>query len=352
MGSVIIGSGRALPARIVTNDELSEIVDTTDEWIVPRTGIHTRHVAIEETCTDLGAQAALRALGLEEGGWQREAGAIEAASLDMIICPTLTADTHFPSEAARIRERIGATNAVCYDMSCACSGCVYGLSTADLIMAGAAFARQEAARTGRPLRCNDVRRVLVVAAERLSKLVDWEERATCILFGDGAAAAVYRATEDDNLGIQSTFIAADGSGAEYLRMEALPVEDPFAEDRTVDPKARFLKMQGAAVVRFTARAVPQAIDTALQRAGITADDIDWVVPHQANLRILDVIARRYHLPKEKVYVNMDRFGNTSSASVPICLNEMRRNGLLREGQTIVCTGFGGGLTYGAFVLKL
>mgnify|MGYP002580803395 CR=1 FL=1 len=352
MGSVIIGSGRALPARIVTNDELSEIVDTTDEWIVPRTGIHIRHVAIEETCTDLGAQAALRALGLEEGGWQREAGAIEAASLDMIICPTLTADTHFPSEAARIRERIGATNAVCYDMSCACSGCVYGLSTADLIMAGAAFARQEAARTRTPLRCNDVRRVLVVAAERLSKLVDWEERATCILFGDGAAAAVYRATEDDNLGIQSTFIAADGSGAEYLRMEALPVEDPFAEDRTVDPKARFLKMQGAAVVRFTARAVPQAIDTALQRAGITADDIDWVVPHQANLRILDVIARRYHLPKEKVYVNMDRFGNTSSASVPICLNEMRRNGLLREGQTIVCTGFGGGLTYGAFVLKL
>ena len=187
MGSVIIGSGRALPARIVTNDELSEIVDTTDEWIVPRTGIHIRHVAIEETCTDLGTQAALRALGLEEGGWQREAGAIDAATLDMIICPTLTADTHFPSEAARIRERIGATNAVCYDMSCACSGCVYGLSTADLIMAGAAFARQEAARTGTPMRCNDVRRVLVVAAERLSKLVDWEERATCILFGDGAA---------------------------------------------------------------------------------------------------------------------------------------------------------------------
>ena len=194
--------------------------------------------------------------------------------------------------------------------------------------------------------------MLVVSAETLSRIVDYTDRGTCILFGDGAAAAVYRATEDDNLGIQSTFVAADGSGAEYLRMEALPVEDPFAEDRTVDPKARFLKMQGAAVVRFTARAVPQAIDTALQRAGITADDIDWVVPHQANLRILDVIARRYHLPKEKVYVNMDRFGNTSSASVPICLNEMRRNGLLREGQTIVCTGFGGGLTYGAFVLKL
>ena len=174
----------------------------------------------------------------------------------------------------------------------------------------------------------------------------------CILFGDGAAAAVYQATEDETVGILSTFTAADGSGAEYLHMEALPVEDPLSGDRTVDPKARFLKMQGAPVVRFTARAVPLAIDTALKRAGVTAEEIDWVVPHQANLRILDVIARRYHLPKEKIYVNMDRFGNTSSASVPICLNEMRKNGLLKEGQTIVCTGFGGGLTYGAFVIKL
>ena len=185
--------------------------------------------------------------------------------------------------------------------------------------------------------------MLVVSAETLSRIVDYTDRGTCILFGDGAAAAVYRATEDDNLGIQSTFIAADGSGAEYLRMEALPVEDLPQRTATVDPKARFLKMQGAAVVRFTARAVPQAIDTALQRAGITADDIDWVVPHQANLRILDVIARRYHLPKEKVYVNMDRFGNTSSASVPICPMRCAETDC-REGQTIVCTGFGGGLS--------
>ena len=232
-------------------------------------------------------------------------------------------------------DKLGAGAIGAFDINNACTGFVSATDIADC------YIKSGKART-----------VLVVSAETLSRIVDYTDRGTCILFGDGAAAAVYRATEDDNLGIQSTFIAADGSGAEYLRMEALPVEDPFAEDRTVDPKARFLKMQGAAVVRFTARAVPQAIDTALQRAGITADDIDWVVPHQANLRILDVIARRYHLPKEKVYVNMNRFGNTSSASVPICLNEMRRNGLLREGQTIVCTGFGGGLTYGAFVLKL
>ena len=182
--------------------------------------------------------------------------------------------------------------------------------------------------------------------------MDYTDRSTCILFGDGAAAAVYRATENEKIGIQSTFVAADGSGADYLHMQALPVEDPFAPERPVDPKARFLKMQGAAVVRFTARAVPLAIDTALQRAGVAAEEIDWVVPHQANLRILDVIAKRYHLPREKVYVNMEYFGNTSSASVPICLDEMRKKGLLSEGQTIVCTGFGAGLTYGAFVLKL
>ena len=290
------------------------MVDTNDEWIVQRTGVRERRIAKNMHTWELALGAAQDALADAK---------IDAGELDLILVSTCTPDTNTPNTAAILQNRLGA------------GGFVSATDIADC------YIKSGKART-----------VLVVSAETLSRIVDYTDRGTCILFGDGAAAAVYRATEDESLGIQSTFVAADGSGAEYLRMEALPVEDPFAEDRTVDPKARFLKMQGAAVVRFTARAVPQAIDTALQRAGITADDIDWVVPHQANLRILDVIARRYHLPKEKVYVNMDRFGNTSSASVPICLNEMRRNGLLREGQTIVCTGFGGGLTYGAFVLKL
>ena len=317
INSQLIGTGACLPDFVLTNAMLEHMVDTNDEWIVQRTGVRERRIAKNMHT------------------WELALGAAQDGELDLILVSTCTPDTNTPNTAAILQNKLGAGAIGAFDINNACTGFVSATDIADC------YIKSGKAKT-----------VLVVSAETLSRIVDYTDRGTCILFGDGAAAAVYRATEDESLGIQSTFVAADGSGAEYLRMEALPVEDPFAEDRTVDPKARFLKMQGAAVVRFTARAVPQAIDTALQRAGITADDIDWVVPHQANLRILDVIARRYHLPKEKVYVNMDRFGNTSSASVPICLNEMRRNGLLREGQTIVCTGFGGGLTYGAFVLKL
>jgi len=319
INSQLIGTGACLPDFVLTNAMLEHMVDTNDEWIVQRTGVRERRIAKNMHTWELALGAAQDALADAK---------IDAGELDLILVSTCTPDTN-------TQNKLGAGAIGAFDINNACTGFVSATDIADC------YIKSGKAKT-----------VLVVSAETLSRIVDYTDRGTCILFGDGAAAAVYRATEDESLGIQSTFVAADGSGAEYLRMEALPVEDPFAEDRTVDPKARFLKMQGAAVVRFTARAVPQAIDTALQRAGITADDIDWVVPHQANLRILDVIARRYHLPKEKVYVNMDRFGNTSSASVPICLNEMRRNGLLREGQTIVCTGFGGGLTYGAFVLKL
>ena len=326
INSQLIGTGACLPDFVLTNAMLEHMVDTNDEWIVQRTGVRERRIAKNMHTCELALGAAQDALADAK---------IDAGELDLILVSTCTPDTNTPNTAAILQDKLGAGAIGAFDINNACTGFVSATDIADC------YIKSGKART-----------VLVVSAETLSRIVDYTDRGTCILFGDGAAAAVYRATEDDNLGIQSTFVAADGSGAEYLRMEALPVEDPFAEDRTVDPKARFLKMQGAAVVRFTARAVPQAIDTALQRAGITADDIDWVVPHQANLRILDVITRRYHLPKEKVYVNMDRFGNTSSASVPICLNEMRRNGLLREGQTIVCTGFGGGLTYGAFVLKL
>ena len=321
INSQLIGTGACLPDFVLTNAMLEHMVDTNDEWIVQRTGVRERRIAKNMHTWELALGAAQDALADAK---------IDAGELDLILVSTCTPDTNTPNTAAILQNKLGAGAIGAFDINNACTGFVSATDIADCY----------------------IKTVLVVSAETLSRIVDYTDRGTCILFGDGAAAAVYRATEDESLGIQSTFVAADGSGAEYLRMEALPVEDPFAEDRTVDPKARFLKMQGAAVVRFTARAVPQAIDTALQRAGITADDIDWVVPHQANLRILDVIARRYHLPKEKVYVNMDRFGNTSSASVPICLNEMRRNGLLREGQTIVCTGFGGGLTYGAFVLKL
>ena len=305
---------------------LEQMVDTSDEWIVQRTGVHERRIAKNTHTWELALGAAQDALA--------DAG-ISAEELDLILVSTCTPDSNTPNIASIVQDKLGARQVGAFDINNACTGFISATDIAD------SYIKAGKAKT-----------VLVVSAETLHRIVDYTDRSTCVLFGDGAAAAVYRATEDETIGICSTFVAADGSGADYLHMEALPTEDPFAGDRTVDPKARFLKMQGAAVVRFTARAVPHAIDTALQRAGVPAENIDWVVPHQANLRILDVIAKRYHLPKEKLYVNMDRFGNTSSASVPICLDEMRKKGLLHEGQTIVCTGFGGGLTYGAFVLKL
>ena len=261
---------------------------------------------------------------------------ITAEELDLILVSTCSPDTNTPNTASILQDKLGARQVGAFDINNACTGFVSATDIAD------SYIKSGKAKT-----------VLVVSAETLSRIVDYTDRSTCILFGDGAAAAVYQATEDETVGILSTPSPRQTARVQSIcTWKPLPVEDPLSGDRTVDPKARFLKMQGAPVVRFTARAVPLAIDTALKRAGVTAEEIDWVVPHQANLRILDVIARRYHLPKEKIYVNMDRFGNTSSASVPICLNEMRKNGLLHEGQTIVCTGFGGGLTYGAFVIKL
>lgn len=326
INSQLIGTGSYIPDFVLTNEMLEKMVDTSDEWIVKRTGVRERRIARNTYTWELALGAARKAL---------EDAKISAEELDLIVVSTCTPDTNTPHMASRLQDLLGARQIAAMDVNNACAGFVAATDIAD------SYIKAGKAKT-----------VLVVSAETLSRITDYTDRSTCILFGDGAAAVVYRATEDESAGIQSTFLAADGSGAEYLQMEALPLEDPFAEDRTVDPKARFLKMQGAAVVRFTARAVPLAIDTALQRAGVTADEIDWIVPHQANLRILDVISRRYNLPREKVYVNMDRFGNTSSASVPICLDEMRKNRLLRAGQTIVCTGFGGGLSYGAFVLKL
>ncbi len=327
MGTHLIGTGACIPDFVLTNEMLEQMVDTSDDWIVKRTGVRERRIAKGRHTWELALGAAEEAL--------RDAG-LQAQDLDLILVSTCTPDTNTPNTASILQEKLGARQVGAIDINNACTGFISATDIADSF-----------------IKCGKAKNVLVVSAETLSRITDFTDRSTCILFGDGAAAAIYQAGSGDGSGILSTFIASDGSGADYLYMEALPVEeDPFAKDRPVDPKARFVKMQGPAIVRFTAKAVPFAIDTAIHKAGLSAEDIDWVVPHQANLRILDVIAKRYNLPKEKIYVNMDRYGNTSSASVPICLNEMRRNGMLQKGQIIVCTGFGGGLTYGAFVLKL
>ncbi|MCI8424292.1 MAG: beta-ketoacyl-ACP synthase 3 [Adlercreutzia sp.] len=357
MFSVIIGSGRSLPKRTVTNDELGAIVDTSDEWIVPRTGIHTRQIATEETCTDLGAEAALRALGQAAGGWQREEGAIDPATLDMIICPTLSPDTHFPSQAARIRERIGAENAVCYDMSCACSGCVYGISTADLMLAGSAFDRASAEAAGRAPRRNVVRRVLVVAAERLSRLVDWDDRATCILFGDGAGAVVLE-WRDHEEGVLSSYMENTDDTARTLWCDSAfcARETPFAaegegaaEREGLDP---YMRMAGQAVFKFATAAMMRCTEEALVRAGLTIEDVTLFTPHQANERIIRYAAKKMDLPMERFQLIIGHVGNVSGASALIALNEALCDGKLTQGDIACMTAFGGGLTAGSCVIRI
>lgn len=351
MGSVIIGSGKSLPARVVTNDELGQIVDTTDEWIVPRTGIHTRHIADGETCTDMGAEAALRALGAQEGGWQREEGAIDAASLDMVICPTLTADQHFPSQAARIRERIGAVNAVCFDMSCACSGCVYGTSTADMLLLASAADRAAAAAAGREPARNSLRRILVVAAERLSRLVDWDDRSTCILFGDGAGAVVME-WRDDAEGFLSSYMENTDDTERTLWCDAAFSERATPFSAAPEGCDTYMRMAGQAVFKFATAAMMRSIDEALARAGLTYDDVTLFAPHQANERIIRYAAKKMGLPMERFQVSIDHIGNVSGASALIALNEALTEGKLAVGDVACMAGFGGGLTAGACVFRV
>lgn len=331
INSVLIGTGSYVPEFVLTNEKLEELVETNDEWIVKRTGISERRIALGMRTWDLAIEAGRNAMADAN---------ISPEEVDFVILSTCTPDTFSPTLSAVVHEKLGLINACAVDVNACCTGFCYATDIAD------SYIKSGKAKT-----------VLVISAETLHRITDYTDRGTCILFGDGAGAAVYRAVDDEqnleNAGVISTYMGIDGSGADYLYMEALPVEeDPFHSDRTYSEKNRFLKMQGSAVVRFTAKAVPYAISECLKRANLTADDIDWVIPHQANLRILDVIAKKFNIPKEKIYKNLERFGNTSSASIPLCIDEMRKNGILKEGQTIVCAGFGGGLTYGAFVIKL
>ncbi len=323
IGTIITGTGRFLPDDRLTNDQLSQMVDTSDEWIVQRTGIRERRIARNSSTLSVALPAAQRAL--------HSAGK-DAAEIDLIIACTVTPDTYTPTLSCALQSALGAEHAFAYDLSAACSGFVYAVDTADAY-----------------LRSGKANCVLVVCAEVLSRIIDYTDRTTCCLFGDGAGAAVLEYSDSER-GILSTYLRADGSRGHALCAPALPFEDPFAPQR--ESKRRFLQMNGSEVFKFTGRAVPEAIDGVLQREGMQIDAVDWIVPHQANLRILDMLSRRYGLDKEKIYCNLPYVGNTSSASIPICLDEMREQGLLRKGQKLLFVGFGGGLTYGAVLIEI
>ncbi|MCY7312683.1 MAG: ketoacyl-ACP synthase III [Pseudoxanthomonas sp.] len=317
----IAGTGSYLPDKLLTNDDLAKQVDTSDEWIRSRTGIRQRHIAAEgQTTGDLGYEAALKAM---------EAAGVSAADLDMIVVGTTTPDLIFPSTACLIQARLGANGCAAMDVNAACSGFVYALSVADKF-----------------IRCGDARTVLVIGAETLSRIVDWTERTTCVLFGDGAGAVVLKA--DSETGILSTHLHADG-GKKELLWNPVGVSVGFQADQP-NGGAR-IKMKGNDVFKYAVKALDSVVDETLEANGLTQQDLDWLIPHQANLRIIEATAKRLGMPMERVVVTVDRHGNTSAASVPLALDEAVRSGRVQRGQLLLFEAFGGGFTWGSALLR-
>lgn len=323
MYSVIKGVGHAVPPRILTNAELERMVETDDEWIVQRTGIKERRITDAETATSDLALAAAR-MALDNAG-------VAPEDLDLIMVATVTPDHAFPATACLIQRELEAWGAAAFDLEAACTGFLYGLSIADQFI-----------RTG------TYRNILVIGAETLSKITDYTDRNTCILFGDGAGAAVLQA--GDEPGLMAVEIGADGRGGELLVLPAGGSRHP-ASSETVAGRQHFIQMAGREVFKFAVRIMEESSQRVLSKAGLTAGDIDLLVPHQANLRIIDSACKRLAVPLEKVFVNLDRYGNMSAASIPVALSEAASQGQIRTGDHILVVGFGGGLTWGAAVIK-
>lgn len=322
MNIKIIGTGSCLPEKIVTNDDLSKIMDTSDEWIKSRTGIETRHLAVEETTTTMSVEASKKAI---------EKAGIKAEDLDIIIAATISADKVIPGLACEVQSAIGATNAVAFDINAACSGFLFSLNTAAMYLQSGVY-----------------KNALVIGAETLSKIVDWEDRSTCVLFGDGAGAAVVTAEEsDEKSGILSMVQGADGARGEVLSCENRQNNNPYCKGSTVFD---YVYMNGQEVYKFAVKTVPEAISKAVEKAGIALEDVDLFILHQANYRIIEAVAKRLKQPIEKFPTNMQECGNISAASVPILLDKVFNHGMIKQGDKIVLAGFGAGLTWGATVL--
>jgi 3-oxoacyl-[acyl-carrier-protein] synthase-3 len=345
MAIEIIATGKAVPPNRVTNDDLAQKVDTNDEWIRSHTGIGARHIADENTaCSDLALEAAKQALAMAagwDGAGNRDAAIAETAlSLDFIILATATPDYYgCPSSACVVQEKIGAKNAAAMDISAGCTGFVYGLETA----AGLLSLRR------------DRKRALVIGSEVLTKVTDWNDRGTCILFGDGAGAALVEKTgspsEGSPRGLLRTILGADGSGEEFLLTRRGGTRNPWKAGETVAIPPH-LEMDGRAVYNFAVKAVTETIgnllaeESASAGAAVTVDDLAWIVPHQANARIVQAAGKRLGIPEEKFFLNIEEYATTSAASIPIALDEMNRGGKLHRGDLILTVGFGAGLTYG------
>ncbi|MBA5851690.1 ketoacyl-ACP synthase III [Clostridium sp. cel8] len=319
----IIGTGSYLPKNIVTNDDLSKIVDTNDSWIKSRTGIEQRRISQGENTSDMATKAAVKAI--------KDAN-ISADEIEFIIVATATPDNFLPSTACIVQKNINALNATCFDISAACSGFIYALDIAtQFIKAGRA------------------KTILIIGAEVLSKILDWKDRSTCILFGDGAAAAVLKQGEKDSM--RAFFTGSDGRLGESLICQAKAVDNPYM--KTEVKRARsVVKMDGKEIFRFAVKIMDKCIRKLLEQSNSSIDEIKCIIPHQANLRIIEAASKRLNIPLDRFYINLDKYGNTSAASVGIALDEVRRKYDFKSGDKIILVGFGGGLTYGGVVFEI
>lgn len=319
----ILGTGRHLPERVVTNLEMEKIVNTTNEWIESRTGIRLRRYADENTATsDMAKYAGQKAL---------EKAGIKAKELDLIIVATVTGDHSFPSTACLVQEQLGAVNASAFDLGAACSGFIYGLSVAHKFIASGAY-----------------KYVLVIGAETMSRILDFQDRKTCVLFGDGAGAIVVGPVEQEK-GLKAFELGADGKGGHTLSLPAGGSRLP-ASFKTVTERLHYVHMAGNDVFKFAVRVMGDAANRVIEKAGWQLEDVNFLVPHQANIRIIKAAAKRLKIPMEKVHVNLDVYGNMSAASIPVALDESVREGKVKQKDKIVLVGFGGGLTWGACAL--
>jgi 3-oxoacyl-[acyl-carrier-protein] synthase-3 len=321
----IIGTGSYLPSKVLSNQDLEKIVETSDEWITTRTGIRERRIAGDDEYTsDMGAAASL--IAIKDAGLQPD-------QIDFILVATLTSDYPFPSTACLIQKAIGAKNAAGVDVQAACAGYLYLLSMAKAFVESGTY-----------------KNILVVAAEKLSSIVDYTDRSTCVLFGDGASACVI-SSEGKGLVIESVQVGADGEHADLIIMPGGGCRQPPSKE-SIDARAHYIKMSGNEVFKYAVRRMESACKECLDRAGLVENDVSWLIPHQANLRIIDAIAKRFeHLPQERVFKTVQKYGNTSASSVGIALDELLRQAPLQPGEKILLTAFGAGLTWGAGLLR-
>lgn len=316
----IIGTGSYFPENIIDNDYISKFVETSDEWIKDRTGIKNRRISNGEDTSHLAIKAAKNAI---------EMANINPEDIGLIILGTMTPDTFTPSVACLVQAAIGATNATCFDISAACSGFVYGMQIADMFMQG-----------------SKMKYILVIGAEVMSKSLDWEDRNTCVIFADGAGAVILARNEEH--GIKSSFSGSSGDVKGSLVLPALQVKNLITNP---EDRKSVITMNGREIFKFAVQIMPKCINAVLEEANMTVEDIDYIVPHQANYRITESVAQKMEIPIEKFYMNLDERGNTSSATIPIALDEMNRKGMLKKGQNIILVGFGGGLTWGSLLIN-